>query len=207
MYVVEFQKRGLPHVHTLIWLDDESKRNLAANVDKFVSAEIPDPLTDPVGYEAVKYLMIHGPCGLENTKSPCMKEMKCSKHFPKKETYFDQSGFPIYLHRNTGIAVAKGKKFLTSENYGSSIGTICPSGGREVVVDELTWWDKAWLGEAKLGFQKPCIYEKLGGMNGEDLRRNGWWMECITWIDDTASRLCFFASGKEAQACTHSNLS
>ncbi|XP_074373829.1 uncharacterized protein LOC141714197 [Apium graveolens] len=109
MYVVEFQKRGLPHVHMLIWLDDESKRNLAANVDKFVSAEIPDPLTDPVGYEAVKYLMIHGPCGLENTKSPCMKEMKCSKHFPKKETYFDQSRFPIYLHRNTGIAVAKGK--------------------------------------------------------------------------------------------------
>ncbi|XP_074381036.1 uncharacterized protein LOC141721793 [Apium graveolens] len=46
MYVVKFQKRGLSH-----------------NVDNFVSAEIPDPLLDPVGYAAVKEFMIHGPCG------------------------------------------------------------------------------------------------------------------------------------------------
>ncbi|XP_074352259.1 uncharacterized protein LOC141691417 [Apium graveolens] len=46
MYVVEFQKRGLPY-----------------NVDKFVSAEIPDPLLDTVGYAAVKEFMIHVPCG------------------------------------------------------------------------------------------------------------------------------------------------
>ncbi|XP_074360116.1 uncharacterized protein LOC141700196 [Apium graveolens] len=43
MYVVEFQKKGLPHVHMLIWLDADSKNNLKQNVDKFVSAEIPDP--------------------------------------------------------------------------------------------------------------------------------------------------------------------
>ncbi|XP_074322989.1 uncharacterized protein LOC141659946 [Apium graveolens] len=49
---VEFQKRGLPHVHMLIWLDAESKRNLTANVDKYVSAEIPDPINDPVAYDA-----------------------------------------------------------------------------------------------------------------------------------------------------------
>ncbi|KAL8134858.1 hypothetical protein AgCh_009749 [Apium graveolens] len=104
-----------------------------------------------------------------------------------------------------GVRRKNSPEFRPDFGYWPNLGS--PSGGQEVVVDELTWWDKAWLGEAKLGFQKPCIYEKLGGMNGEDLRRNGWWMECITWIDDMASRLCFFASGKEAQASTHSNLS
>ncbi|XP_074324272.1 uncharacterized protein LOC141661187 [Apium graveolens] len=55
MYVVEFQKRGLPHVHMLIWLDGDSKRNLTANIDKYVTAEIPDPITDPVAYDAFTY--------------------------------------------------------------------------------------------------------------------------------------------------------
>lgn len=61
MYVVEFQKRGLPHVHMLIWLDSASKMYLKKNVDKFVSAEIPDPVKDQVGYIDVKAFMIHGP--------------------------------------------------------------------------------------------------------------------------------------------------
>ncbi|XP_074374527.1 uncharacterized protein LOC141714931 [Apium graveolens] len=77
VYVVEFQNRGLPHVHMLIWLSAESKKELSSNIDKFVSAELPDPDSDPVGY--------------------------CS------ETYFDQSGFPIYRRRKTEITVAKGK--------------------------------------------------------------------------------------------------
>nr|XP_017245284.1 PREDICTED: uncharacterized protein LOC108216935 [Daucus carota subsp. sativus] len=118
MYVVEFQKRGLPHVHMLIWLDTNSKKKLNANVDSFVSAEIPDPDKDPIGYKAVARHMMHGPCGLLNTKSPCMKDMKCSKHFPKKycsQTMFDQSGFPVYKRRNTGITVKKGNHELDNQ--------------------------------------------------------------------------------------------
>lgn len=88
MYVVEFQKRGLPHVHMLIWLDSPSKKHLKQNVDKFVRAEIPDPLKDPIGYAAVKAFMIHGPCGLRNPKSPCMNKFKCIRHFPKKYIFY-----------------------------------------------------------------------------------------------------------------------
>lgn len=84
MYVVEFQKRGLPHVHLLIWLDSASKKNLKQNIDKYVCAEIPDPEKDPAGYAAVKRFMMHGPCGGGYPKSPCMKDFKCTKHFPKK---------------------------------------------------------------------------------------------------------------------------
>ncbi|KAK1357306.1 hypothetical protein POM88_050562 [Heracleum sosnowskyi] len=115
MYVVEFQKRGLPHVHMLIWLDEKSKRNLKENVDDYVSAEIPDPLKDPVGYEAVKSFMMHGPCGAENSKSPCMKDSQCIRHFPKKfcaRTMFDESGFPIYKRRNSNVKVKVRKSEL-----------------------------------------------------------------------------------------------
>ncbi|XP_074376909.1 uncharacterized protein LOC141718427 [Apium graveolens] len=99
-------------------LDGDSKRNLTANVDKYVTAKIPDPIIDPVAYDAVRSLMIHGPCGLRNTKSPCMKDGKCTKHFPKKycrETYFDQPGFPIYKRRNTGLSVMKGSCVLDNQ--------------------------------------------------------------------------------------------
>ncbi|KAK1393414.1 hypothetical protein POM88_012470 [Heracleum sosnowskyi] len=101
---VEFQKRGLPHVHMLVWLDAKSKTTLQNNVDKYVSAEIPDPMKDPDGYAAVKQFMIHGPRGREFNKSPCMKDFKCVRHFPKKycpRTFFDESGFPVYMRRKT----------------------------------------------------------------------------------------------------------
>ncbi|XP_074377210.1 uncharacterized protein LOC141718726 [Apium graveolens] len=63
-------RHGLPHVRILIWLDVASKINLKSSVDKYVSAEIPDHLLDPVGYVAVKAFMIHGPCGVEFPNSP-----------------------------------------------------------------------------------------------------------------------------------------
>lgn len=90
MYVIEYQKRGLPHVHMLIWLHTADKTRLSKDVDNFVSAEIPNESTDPYGYQAVKQFMIHGPCGADFQQSPCMKkspsmkDYKCTRHFPKK---------------------------------------------------------------------------------------------------------------------------
>nr|XP_017227571.1 PREDICTED: uncharacterized protein LOC108192683 [Daucus carota subsp. sativus] len=118
MYVVEFQKRGLPHVHMLIWLDGASKKYLKENVDKFVSAEIPDPDLDPAGYATVKAYMMHDPCGLQNPKSPCMKNFKCIRHFPKKycaRTVFDDSGFPLYMRRKQNITVHVHKADLDNQ--------------------------------------------------------------------------------------------
>ena len=84
MYLVEYQKRGLPHIHMLIWLDGSAKPKTCEKVDDLVSAEIPDPETEPELYEVVKKFMIHGPCGKQNPKCPCMKDFKCTRHFPKK---------------------------------------------------------------------------------------------------------------------------
>ncbi|CAN0837902.1 ATP-dependent DNA helicase PIF1 [Linum grandiflorum] len=75
-----------------------------------ISAELPDPLIDPVGYEAVTKFMLHGPCGEARLTSPCMKDGKCSKFFPKpfaSETTFGKNGYVTYRRRPTNISAIK----------------------------------------------------------------------------------------------------
>ncbi|XP_074327785.1 uncharacterized protein LOC141665699 [Apium graveolens] len=110
MHVIEFQKRGLPHVHMLILLSPESRPNSIEKVDRLVSAEIPDKNSDPIAYEAVKNYMMHGPCGKDLYTTPCMVKGKCMRHFPKRfngNTYFYDCGFPVYRRRNTGRVINK----------------------------------------------------------------------------------------------------
>ncbi|XP_057744772.1 uncharacterized protein LOC130962595 [Arachis stenosperma] len=103
IYTIEFQKRGLPHAHILLFLAAEYKYPSPEDIDKIISAEIPDPLHDPNYYEAVKHFMVHGPCGLAKKNSPCMENGQCIRHFPKKFVDFttiDQNGYPIYRRRD-----------------------------------------------------------------------------------------------------------
>nr|GEY99683.1 DNA helicase [Tanacetum cinerariifolium] len=58
-----FQIRGLPHCHTLLWVDSSSKIRNATHINEYISAEILDPMEDPRGYKVVTELMMHGPCG------------------------------------------------------------------------------------------------------------------------------------------------
>ncbi|CAN0924946.1 hypothetical protein LINGRAHAP2_LOCUS34478 [Linum grandiflorum] len=77
---------------------------------KIISSELPDPLIDHVGYDAVTKFMIHGPCGDARPSSPCMKNSRCSKFFPKQfasETTFDANGYVTYRRRQTSITVEK----------------------------------------------------------------------------------------------------
>ncbi|GKC34594.1 DNA helicase [Tanacetum coccineum] len=68
LYTIEFQKRGLPHCHTLLWVDSSSKIQDASQIDEYISAELPDPMEDPKGYKVVSKLMMHGPCGVANPR-------------------------------------------------------------------------------------------------------------------------------------------
>ncbi|XP_025669780.1 uncharacterized protein [Arachis hypogaea] len=108
MYTIEFQKRGLPHAHMLLWLNAESNLQSIEIVDEFICAELPNPLKFPALYTVVTKYMIHGPCGRLRSSSPCMKDGKCSKFYPKRfvdQTSFDEDGYPIYRRRNMGVTV------------------------------------------------------------------------------------------------------
>jgi hypothetical protein len=86
LYTVEFQKRGLPHVHMLVWLDrrggrvkghrDEVPREASAQlIDSIISTELPDVVCDPKSFS--------------------------------DDTSVDQSGFPVYRRRDDGRTVMK----------------------------------------------------------------------------------------------------
>lgn len=100
VYSVEWQKRGLPHIHMLIWLRNKLQPN---QIDQLVSAELPDPEKDPELHNLVKTHMVHGPCGAFNQKCQCMKNNCCSKGFPKqflKDTQLGNDGYPKYRRRS-----------------------------------------------------------------------------------------------------------
>ncbi|XP_044575138.1 uncharacterized protein LOC123258947 [Cotesia glomerata] len=101
MYSVEWQKRGLPHAHILIWFVDQIR---ADGIDSLISAEIPDPSTDQLLFDIVTTNMIHGPCGNLNPSSSCMVDGKCTKRFSKdftNDTVTHVDGYPIYRRRST----------------------------------------------------------------------------------------------------------
>ncbi|KAK7260437.1 hypothetical protein RIF29_26474 [Crotalaria pallida] len=111
VYTIEFQKRGLPHAHILVFLHEDAKHPHPEDIDQIISAEIPDPNDKPGLYEAVKEFMLHGPCGTANRNSPCMVDGRCSKFFPKKfeeETKVNEDGYPVYRRRDTGHTIEKG---------------------------------------------------------------------------------------------------
>ncbi|XP_019160729.1 PREDICTED: uncharacterized protein LOC109157284 [Ipomoea nil] len=110
IYTIEFQKRGLPHAQILLFLQGTSCFANPAFMDTIISAEIPDKLMVIEYYKAVEEFMMHGPCGVARSNSPCMVNGKCSKHFPKRyidASHFDQDGYPLYRRRDDKRTIKK----------------------------------------------------------------------------------------------------
>ncbi|XP_055845576.1 uncharacterized protein LOC129915415 [Episyrphus balteatus] len=111
VYVIEFQKRGLPHAHVLFMVRDEDKLRDKERIDAVVSSEIPDSQKNPRLFNIVMQCMVHGPCGVLNMNSPCMRDGQCSKGYPKSfanETNMNVNGYPIYRRRDNGRSVLVG---------------------------------------------------------------------------------------------------
>uniref|UniRef100_A0A0G4HEZ5 ATP-dependent DNA helicase n=1 Tax=Chromera velia CCMP2878 TaxID=1169474 RepID=A0A0G4HEZ5_9ALVE len=110
LWVIEWQKRGLPHLHLLLWLHESDIPREAHDFDELICAEIPDPTTEKAVHDLVVNHMIHGPCGdlaacaASSYTPPCFDEKKgvCDKHFPKPfflQTVDTEDGYPLYRRR------------------------------------------------------------------------------------------------------------
>jgi hypothetical protein len=112
-YVVEYQKRGLPHVHIAVRVEDPQPET-AEEVDKVISAQLPPrpegECPDHPCPERVKWyehlmvlaLMTH------RCTAGCAKEKGCSKGFPKQAlpyTTVDDKGYPWYKRAIDSIYV------------------------------------------------------------------------------------------------------
>ncbi|GKA62881.1 DNA helicase [Tanacetum coccineum] len=111
LYTIEFQKRGLPHCHTLLWIHNAARVHRDEDIYLYISAELPSKDTDPECYRIVSELMMHGPCGLAYPFASCTQNgVNCKKHFPKEycsRTYTDKDGFVHYRRKDTGDTVLK----------------------------------------------------------------------------------------------------
>ena len=95
LYVIEFQKRGLPHAH--IALKTEIEPSSGTKIDQVICATIPE---DEALIHMVERYMMHSHGNMCSTDSN-----RCKKRFPKPRTditFIDDRGFPVYRSVRVG---------------------------------------------------------------------------------------------------------
>ncbi|UYV67959.1 hypothetical protein LAZ67_5002631, partial [Cordylochernes scorpioides] len=118
-YTIEWQKRGLPLAHILLWLKEKISPN---QIDSIICAEIPNEGVDASLFRTVTKNMIHGPCGHGYPNPGCMERGRCQKKYPRlllAETQTDRDGYPLYRRRRPeegGFSFVKRVRVLTIEN-------------------------------------------------------------------------------------------
>ncbi|KAK6031189.1 hypothetical protein OSTOST_02664 [Ostertagia ostertagi] len=80
VYVIEFQKRGLPHCHMLLIMKERWKVRTPEECDRAVTAEIPNPETEPELHAAITSYMIHRRCGPADPQSPDSQNLCVTIH-------------------------------------------------------------------------------------------------------------------------------
>nr|GEX85623.1 ATP-dependent DNA helicase PIF1-like [Tanacetum cinerariifolium] len=116
------EKRGLPHAHILLWLEENCKCKTSAQIDHIIPAELPSLIDYPDGYKVFTEYMLHGPCKNEGRYSPCMIEGKCTKRYPKAfyvETILDDDGYLFTVAKIIKCVQKRKREILTPRNDGT----------------------------------------------------------------------------------------
>ncbi|XP_012698637.1 uncharacterized protein LOC101778811 [Setaria italica] len=106
VYVVEFQKRGLPHAHFLLIMQRKYKITCPEQYDLLISAELPNKKKYPNLYRMVTKHMMHGPCGTLNPLCPCTRgRTSCKNRYSRPfcdSTSQGKDSYTIYWQRDDG---------------------------------------------------------------------------------------------------------
>ena len=106
IYTIEFQKKGLPHMLLLIWLQKKYKFITPAQVDTIISVKFPDPQTYPRLFRLVSGVITHGPCEDHKPDVLCMENRHYNRHYSKElcdETIVYNNSYPKYCYQNIGV--------------------------------------------------------------------------------------------------------
>ncbi|PWZ34171.1 hypothetical protein Zm00014a_031851 [Zea mays] len=105
VYVMEFQKRGLPHAHFLLIMQRKYKLTCPEQYDLLISAEIPSNKYPEPRKMVIKHMM-HGPCGSLNPNCPCTKgRASCKNQYPRhfrEATMQGKDSYPNYRRHDDG---------------------------------------------------------------------------------------------------------
>jgi hypothetical protein len=121
-FAVEFQQRGLPHLHALFFVSPADKPNTPELVDQKVSAQLPDAVLDPDYFQLVIKHMMHGPCGHLNPRHFCMKTGECRFNYPKRL----QNHTTIPADGYTQLARPFGRSVQLSDSFNADNSWVVP---------------------------------------------------------------------------------
>jgi hypothetical protein len=89
---VEFQNRGAPHTHSIIWVEKTIDEMIAENL---IRSDLPDPILEPELYQLVITHQIHT-CNPTKCGGPAPPGQTCKKNFPRPYspiTYYNANEF------------------------------------------------------------------------------------------------------------------
>jgi hypothetical protein len=106
VYVMEFQKRGLPHAHFRLIMEQRYKLTCLEQYDRLIGVELPDKAKYSLLYKLVTKHMMCGPCGRFNPNLPCTKgrmscKNSCSCPF-NKATIHGKDSYLLYRRQEDG---------------------------------------------------------------------------------------------------------
>lgn len=109
------KKIGFPHEHFLLIMDNNSKLSGPDDYDKYISIELLDEKKYPILHRLVRKHVMHGPCGIHNSKCACKIDGNCRFKYPRQfceQTQQGKDDYPIYIRCRDAHKVFIRKKWM-----------------------------------------------------------------------------------------------